>query len=90
MIRSNASGKRADSSGGAAWVTMVLRMPILSTFSARIRARCGWISLLIKRPSPRIFAAICVVLPPGAAARSSTVSPGRGSSSSTADMAEGS
>ncbi|MNP25740.1 hypothetical protein D3C76_1185620 [compost metagenome] len=90
IIRSKACGKRADSCSGVAQVTRVFLMPRRSTFSARIFARSGWISLEIKRPCPCIKPAICVVLPPGAAARSRTVSPGSGASSSAADIAEGS
>ena len=43
-------------------------------------ARPGWRSTATTRPSSRISAARCVVLPPGAAHRSSTRSPGCGSS----------
>ena len=56
-------------------------------FRDRIFARLGLISLQSKKPRPIIRPAIWVVLPPGAAHRSQTRSPGWGSSKATGAMA---
>ena len=61
-----------------------------SRFEASADARLRTTSFDHSRPQSPVSAAICVDLPPGAAQRSSTFSPGFGSSSVTAEDAEGS
>ena len=71
-------------------VTSVFRRPIRSMFRERIFARLGWISLETSRPRSPISEARWLLLPPGAAHRSSTRMPGRGAAASATDMALGS
>ena len=89
-MRSKNAGKRGASASGMALSTTALRTPMRSMLRERICARLGMGSLQQSSPRPAISAAICVLLPPGAAQRSSTRSPGWGSSAVTAVRALGS
>ena len=89
-MRSKYAGKRGASWSGMAQVTTALATPMRSMLRERICARAGTGSLHTSRPRPCMSAAIWVLLPPGAAHRSSTRSPGCGSSALTADSALGS
>ena len=62
----------SQSTSGYAFETVAFLIPILSIFESRILALFLTISLLHKKPFELSFAAICVLLPPGAAQRSST------------------
>ena len=90
MILSKNSGKYSVSPAGSWQVTTAFLQPIRSTFWERILALAGWISLLTSSPWPPMRDAAWLVFPPGAAHRSSTRSPGRGSSRDTTAMALGS
>ena len=85
----NAGSARASASAGAE-VTNALVTPSRSRLPSRMRARENSISLESRKPRPFSRAAICPLLPPGAAHRSSTRSPGRGSSVATGAIAEAS
>ena len=87
---SNAPAQRAASASGWALTTSALGMPMRSMLRLRIFAREGTGSLHTSSPSPASAAAICVLLPPGAAHRSRTRSPGLGASALTGAMALGS
>ena len=89
-MRSKNDGKRGASWSGIALVTTAWRTPMRSMLRERICAREGTGSLHTSSPRPCISPAICVLLPPGAAHRSSTRSPGCGQSALTADRALGS
>ena len=75
---------------GSSFVTTQLDTPILSIFDERISARFLIISFDTRSPNLPIRPAIWVLLPPGAAQRSHTNSPGFGSSKGTAHIALGS
>ncbi len=75
---------------GSSLITSAFFTPILSIFSDKIRALSGIISLATRIPSPFSISAICVLLPPGAAHKSSTLSPGSASRYIAGDIAEGS
>ena len=85
----NAGSARASASA-AAEVTKAFETPSRSRFPSRTRARENSISLESRKPRPFSRAAICPLLPPGAAHRSSTRSPGRGSSAATGAIADAS
>ena len=85
----NAGRTRASASAGAE-VTNAFVTPSRSRFPSRMRARENSISLESRKPRPFSRAAICPLLPPGAAHRSSTRSPGRGSSAATGAIADAS
>ena len=85
----NAGSARASASAGAE-VTNAFVTPSRSRFPSRMRARENSISLESRKPRPFSRAAICPLLPPGAAHRSSTRSPGRGSSAATGAIADAS
>ena len=87
---SNRTPQRAASASGWALTTSALGTPMRSMLRLRIFAREGTGSLDTSSPSPASAAAICVLLPPGAAHRSRTHSPGRGESTLTGAMALGS
>ena len=70
--------------------TTVLRTPMRSKLEDKIAARLRTTSFDHKSPVSPVSAAICVDLPPGAAQRSSTLSPGSGAKSVTAEDADGS
>ena len=89
-ILSKNAGKRSASASGSALVTTALATPIRSMLRESTCAREGTGSLHTSSPCPPISAAICVLLPPGAAHRSRMRSPGRGSSAVTAERALGS
>ena len=61
-----------------------------SKLEDKIAARLRTTSFDHKSPVSPVSAAICVDLPPGAAQRSSTLSPGSGAKSVTAEDADGS
>ena len=86
-ILSKKAGNFTESSAGVALVTTAFRTPMRSMFWERIPARVGWISLATKSPSPHSAAASWVALPPGAAQRSSTRSPGLGGHREAGSMA---
>ena len=85
----NAGSARASASAGAE-VTNAFVTPSRSRLPSRMRARENSISLESRKPRPFSRAAICPLLPPGAAHRSSTRSPGRGSSAATGAIADAS
>ena len=85
----NAGSARASASAGAE-VTNAFVTPSRSRLPSRMRARENSISLESRKPRPFSRAVICPLLPPGAAHRSSTRSPGRGSSAATGAIADAS
>ena len=79
-----------DSFSGDSVVTYALPIPNSSIFLRSAFALVALMSLLIRTPSPLRSAPICVLLPPGAAHRSSTLSPGFVPRSDAGVIAEGS
>ena len=90
MTRSKNPAKVFSRSRGCIFSTRALGIPMRSMFRDRILARLGLISLDTSRPWPFIASANWVDLPPGAAQRSRTRSPGRAPSMAAGAMAEGS
>ena len=87
---SNCPASRSQSGAVSMEVTTAFVTPQRSRFCISAEARPRTNSLHQSSPLPFCAAAICVDFPPGAAHRSSTRSPGRGASTVTADMADGS
>ena len=86
-MASKVSGQRSARDFGSDETTMALAAPMRSRLPASALARVGSGSLATSSPRPFIAAAIWVLLPPGAAHRSSTASPGWASSAAAEAMA---
>lgn len=76
MILSKNSGNALVSLAGVSLVTKMFGMPNSSRLRRRALAREVLMSLATRRPSPLRAAPAAVALPPGAAQRSRTLSPG--------------
>ena len=83
-------GKCEASTKLSSFVTIAFLIPIRSIFCDKIRLLCVLISFDTKSPLSPKYVASCVLFPPGAAHRSSTLIPGFGAKSAAADMALGS
>ena len=88
--RSKNSGRASAMRAGASFRMTALGTPIRSRLLLRMSARAATYSLLTSSPCPCSAAASWLLLPPGAAHRSSTRTPGFTPSSGAADAAEGS
>ena len=86
-MASKCSGQRSASLSGSSQVTTALETPMRSRLPASDWALEGSGSLDTSSPRPSSAAAICVLLPPGAAHRSSTRSPGIAPSAAALAMA---
>ena len=89
-ILSKNSGHRGLSSSGRALTATAFFTPIRSRFRESTWARLGTGALHTNSPSPASMAANWVLFPPGAAHKSSTLSPGWGCRADAGIMALGS
>ena len=74
-ILSKKFGSRSAIRSGVSLITIALRIPASSTFFRSVFALPALMSFATRSPVPPSLAPSCVVFPPGAAQRSSTLSP---------------
>ena len=89
-MRSKKAGRAAATRSGLSFRTTALATPIRSRLLFSTSARAATYSLATSSPCPARAAASWLLLPPGAAQRSSTRIPGRTPSRGAAEAAEGS
>ena len=89
-MRSKKAGRASAIRSGLSFRTTAFATPIRSRLFFNTSARAGTYSLATSSPAPFMAAASWLVLPPGAAHRSSTRIPGSAPSRGAADEAEGS